>query len=262
MIILGTKIVCLFIIIYQTNKSKLMKNVKWMLSLVFALGVFSMMAQTFSPPFQGFSRKKTAFITLKNGNEVSVTVKKLKFKKGLIDELKVEPANGGKKVKINPEDIDHMYIAPSAMAKLGQALDAATDLTKLEDGDLNAGHLDDGYLYMESSNVQVKKKKTQYCMLQLMNPKFSSEIKVYNDPYAGESVSVGVGGMTMAGGLAKSYYIKKKGEDTARRIKKKEYKQDMQALFGECKDVVKKYGDSPKWDEFEQFIYDYSSMCK
>ena len=63
--------------------------------------------------------------------------------------------------------------------------------------------------------------------------------------------------MTLAGGLAKSYYIKKKGEDVARRIKKKEYKKDMEELFGDCKEVVKKYGADPKWSEFEKFIYDY-----
>jgi len=155
-----------------------------------------------------------------------------------------------------------MYLAQSAMGQMAQKLDAMDDLTKIMDGELDAGHLDDGYLYMESSNVQVKKKKTQYCMLQLMNPTFSKNIKVYNDPLAGESASVGVGGMTLAGGLAKSYYIKKAGEDVAMRIKKKEYKQDMEALFSECSEVLAKHSSSPKWDQFEQFIFDYSTMCK
>ncbi|MFT6358505.1 MAG: hypothetical protein ACJAYJ_002726 [Saprospiraceae bacterium] len=223
---------------------------------------FSLVAQTFAPPFQGFSRKKTTFITLKDGTEISVFIKNLKFKKGLIDELKVSPANGGKKVKINPEDISHMYIPPSDMAKLYQILDAATDLTKLQDNELSTEHLDDGYLYMESSQVQVKKKKVQYCMLQVMNPTFSKKIKVYNDPLSNETVSIGIGGMKLAGGLAKSYYIKKEGEAIARRIKKKEYKKDMDEVFSECSSVIKKYGADPTWSEFEDFIYDYSTECK
>ncbi len=223
---------------------------------------FSMMAQTFAPSFHGFSRKKPTFITLKNGEEITVTIKNLKFKRGLIDELKVAPVNGKKKIKINPEDIDHMYVPPSALAKVGQALEALNDVTKMRDGELNSKHLDNGYLYMESSNVQVKKKKQQYCMLQLMNPTFSSEIKIFNDPFAGETASVGVAGLTVAGGLDKSYYIKKKGEDLARKIKKKEYKNDMTELFGECPELIKKYGVNPKWSEFEMFIYDYSIMCK
>ena len=221
----------------------------------------SMTAQKFSPAFQGWSKKKPTFITMKDGQEYTVNIKKLKFKKGLIDEIKVTPVDGGKKVKIKPEDISHMYVAPSGIAKLSQAMDASTDLVKLQDGELDSGHLDDGYMYMEASEVQVKKKKTQYCMLQVMNPTFSSKIKVYNDPYAKESAGVGIGGINVAGGLAKSYYIKKAGESVARKIKKKEYKKDMETLFSECQEVVAKYKDSAKWSAFETFIYDYSTMC-
>lgn len=170
-------------------------------------------------------------------------------------------SSDGKKVKINPADIDHMYVPPSNLAKLSQAMDAATDLTKLQDGELSSEHLDDGYLYMESSNVQVKKNKTQYCMLQVMNPTFSKNIKIFNDPFAKESAGIGIGGMTVAGGLAKSYYVKKNGEELAKRIKKKEYKKDMEELFSECTAVIEKYQDKPAWSEFEQFIYDYSTMC-
>ena len=234
---------------------------KYLLTLVCVLIVFSSVAQTFSPAFQGFSRKKTTFITLKNGTEMSVVVKKLFFKKGLIDDLKVERSSDGKKVKINPEEIDHMYIPPSTLAKLNQFMDASSDITKLQDNELSSEHLDDGYLYMESSNVQVKKNKTQYCMMQVMNPTFSKKIKIYNDPFAKESASVSFAGMKVAGGLDKSYYIKKNGEDLARRIKKNEYKKDMEELFAECPAVIEKYKDDPKWVDFEQFVYEYSTKC-
>ena len=237
-----------------------MKN---LLTLILCFIAFSLSAQTFAPEYQGFSRKKATFITLKDGNEITVRIKSLKFKKGLIDELKVEKASDGKKVKLSPEDIQHMYVPPSALAKFAQKMDALHDVTKIRDGELDEGHLDDGYLYMESScNVQVKKKKTQYCMLQLMNPTFSKKIQVYNDPLAGESASIGIGNMTLAGGLAKSYYIKKTGEDLARRMKKKEYKKDMELLFPECPDVLAKYNENPNWEDFELFIYDYSTICK
>lgn len=98
-------------------------------------------------------------------------------------------------------------------------------------------------------------------MVQLMNPTFSKKIKVFNDPFSKESASIGVGGMTFAGSLDKSYYIKKDGEKIARRIKKKDYKNDIATLFSECPAVVEKYSDNPGWAEFEQFIYDYSTSC-
>jgi len=237
-----------------------MKKKYLLIFLSFMIG-FSVFAQKFSPGFEDFSRKKTTFITMADGTEHAVYIKKFKRKKGLIDEFKVESVNGGKKVKINPEHISHMYIAPSGLGKLGQKLEAALDLTRIQDGELDKAHLDEGYLYMESSEVQIKKKKTQYCMLQLMNPTFSGKIKVYNDPFAKETASIGLGSLTLAGGLDKSYYIKKKGENIARKIKKKEYKKDMTELFSECSDVLAKYADNSKWSEFETFIFDYSNMC-
>lgn len=238
-----------------------MSKFNFIIFILFFSISLSSIAQTFAPSFQGYSRKKTTYITLKNGNEMSVTIKKLFFKKGLIDELKVVQSSNGKNVKINPEDIDFMYIPPSNLAKLGQVMDAATDLTKLQDGELSSKHLDDGYLYMESSKVEIKKKKVQFCMLQVMNPTFSKKIKVYNDPFSKESASIGIAGVTVAGGLEKSYYIKKGDQEIAKRIKMKEYKKDMEELFSECPSVIQKYGDAPNWSEFEQFIYDYSTMC-
>ncbi len=234
---------------------------KYLLVALIGMLSLSLSAQKFSPAFQGWSKKKPTFITMSDGQEYTVYIKKLKFKKGLIDEIKVEGVDGGKKIKLKPENISHMYVAPSGLAKLGQAMDAATDLTKIQDGELDSGHLDDGYMYMESSEVQIKKKKTQYCMLQVMNPSFSGKIKVYNDPFAKESASIGIGSLKVAGGLAKSYYIKKQGEQVAKKIKKKEYKKDIETLFSECSEVLGKYKDSPKWSEFEAFIFDYSVMC-
>jgi len=238
-----------------------MKHKYLLASALLFLGL-TVQAQTFTPAFEGFSRKKTTYITLKNGEEISCMVKKLFFKKGLIDDLKIVKASDGKKIKINPEDIDHMYIPPSNLAKLSQKMEAASDLNRIRDNELSSEYLDDGYLYMESSKVQVKKKKVQYCMLQVMNPTFSKKIKVYNDPFARKTAGIGVGGMTLAGGLDKSYYIKKEGEEIARKIEKKDYKRNMDELFSECPQVIEKYGENPKWSEFEKFIYDYSTMCE
>lgn len=218
-------------------------------------------AQKFAPAFEGFSHQKPTYITMKDGTEKEVVVKQLFFKRGLIDQLKVVDSDGNK-VKLNPEEIDYMYIPPSDLAKFIQTVDAATNLTKLQDGELSEEHLKDGYLYMESCSVQINKNKTQYCMLQVRNPTFSKKVKVYHDPFAQETSSVNVGGFTVAGGDDKSYYIKKEGEDMARRITKKDYRKNMEELFPECPAVLEKYGAKPVWAHFEQFIYDYSTMCE
>ncbi len=45
--------------------------------------------------------------------------------------------------------------------------------------------------------------------MQLVNPRFSKVISVYSDPFAKETSSIGIGGLKLAGGIAKSYYLKK-----------------------------------------------------
>ncbi|MCF6361547.1 MAG: hypothetical protein L3J29_12400 [Cyclobacteriaceae bacterium] len=231
-----------------------------LLTLVIALIVSPSWAQSFVPGFTSFSGKKTTYITLEDGTTLEGRLKSLKFKKGLIEELKIKDLND-KKIKIDPEDIKFMYVPPSGLQKLSNRLEAVSDLKKLQDGELTTQYLDDGYMYMEKSKVRVKAKKTGSYMMQLVNPSYSGKIKIYNDPKAKEGASIGVAGMKVAGGLEKSYYMKKKGEDVAIKITKKEYKKEMAEIFAECPELLKKYGENPNWSEFEMFIYDYSIMC-
>ncbi len=231
------------------------------LTLIFALAFATSLSwsQSFVPGFASFSGKKSTYITMEDGTEIEGFIKKFSLKKGLIEEIKIKGLND-KKVKINPEKIKFIYVPPSGLAKLANRIEAASDLKKLQDGELVSQYLDDGYLFMEKSKVKVKKKTDNYIM-QLVNPSYSGKIKIYNDPRAKEGASVGVGGMKLAGGLEKSYYMKKKGEDVAVRITKKDYKKEMTEIFSECPELLKKYADDPKWSKFEMFVYDYSVMC-
>lgn len=217
-------------------------------------------AQTFAPTFRGYSGKKITSITMEDGTEMKVKLKGYKVQKGLIKEIKVRD-EADKKVRIDPAKIKHMYIPPAKLAQLAQTLDAATDLNKIQDGELDQTYLTDGYVYMEKSEVQIKKGKTDSYMMQLINPSFSGKIKVYADPNAKETAGFGVAGINVVGGLDKSYYLKKSGEDVAVRLKKKEYKKQFNEIFAECPDLIKKYGENPKWEDLEQLIYEYSVDC-
>ena len=64
-----------------------------LITMLFLLFSFSIAAQTFAPAFAGYSRKKPAYVTMKDGSEVTVLIKKLAFKKGLVDEVKLENIN-------------------------------------------------------------------------------------------------------------------------------------------------------------------------
>ena len=91
-------------------------------------------------------------------------------------------------------------------------------------------------------------------LLQLLNPSFSSKIRVYSDPFAGETASVGIGGVKLAGGDEKSYYVKKE-DKPAYKLKKKDFKADFDALFKDCSDMKM---DKVKWSEFAEYVFKYN----
>ena len=215
-------------------------------------------AQNFLPGFNGFSKKKTSYLHMEGGEIVKGNLNKLKYEKGLIEEVRIKDLND-KKVKIKPDNIEFMYLPPSGLAKLVNFSDFITDADQWNNDDLDQSLFKSGYAYFEKSEVRVKK-KTNTLMVQLVNPSFCEKIKVFQDPYAKETASIGVGPLK-AGGIAKSYYVKK-GNEVAIRLKKKNYEEEFKMFFGDCPALIEKYGAKPKWSEFAKHIYEYTKECK
>lgn len=214
-------------------------------------------AQQFVAPAYTFSHKKTSYITMEDGTEVVGVLKKVKRDKGLIEEIRIT-LNNGDKEKIDPKDIKYAYFPPSGFDKLNRMMDFMGDATKWDSEDLDNDMLGNGYAYFEKSEVKIKK-KTETLLIQLMNPHFSSRVKVYHDPYAKETASVGVGGVKLAGGLDKSYYLKL-GKATAYKVKKKDYDDEYKMIFKGCDAVLKKE-DADKWSQFEKHVATYAEEC-
>ncbi len=236
---------------------------KKLLLPVLLLGMtFTSFAQNFSVPLESFSRKKTAYLHMEDGTIFEGLLGGFKRAKGLIETVKMQN-DKGKKLKIDPLKINYMYIPPSGIAKVGAELERATNASKWEaDVNIDKELMDEGYVYFEKQTTQVKK-KTEDLMLQLLNASFSNKIKVYHDPFAKETMSAGIGGVTFVGGLDKSYYVMKVGvDDKAYKLEKKNYKEQFATLFGDCQEFMNKYKDDIKWSDLEMHIYDYSQMCK
>lgn len=221
--------------------------------MIASLGV----AQQFVAPAHAFSHKKTAYITLEDGTELTGTLKKVDRKKGLIEEIKIELSTG-KKEKINPEDIKFAYFPPSGLDKLSRRMDFMSDATQWNSNGVDQNLVTEGLAYFEKTEVKIKK-KTQTLLLQLMNPHFSSRVKVFHDPFAKETASVGVAGVKMAGGLDKSYYLKV-GDDVAYKVKKKDYDEEFKTVFAGC-DAVLNHEDASKWSQFEKLVALYAEQC-
>jgi hypothetical protein len=243
---------------FLTQKTAIM--LKKTFAMIVLLGVaFQVGAQDLLSPSFTYSHKKTSYITLKDGTEIEGTIKKIDRKKGLIEEIKIENAEG-KKEKYKPEDVAHMYLPQSGFDKFSQAMDVATDAQKWNDQKMNQELLDSGYVYFENADVYYKKKKKMELLMQLLNPTFSKQVKVFHDPMAKQSASVGIGGVTVAGGNEKSYFVKTSDDVPAYKLKKKDYKDEFKVLWKDCEELMNK--ENIRWSELSEDVLAYSKCME
>lgn len=206
-----------------------------------------------------FSSKKESYIMLRDGKEIVGFIDDIDRKKGLIEEITIKDMDK-KKIKLKPEEVKHMYIAPSGWDKMAKGLDIMNDATKWDDDkSAHAEHIKNGYVFFETTEVMIKKEKMTL-LLQLVNPGFAKGIKVYFDPLARETTSFGVGGITVAGGKAKSYYFKK-GDGVAYKMEKKNYEDEFANLYGDCADLGKEFAKEQGWGKVEKHVFFYSEKC-
>lgn len=212
-------------------------------------------AQDLLSPSFDFSFKKTSYVTLNDGSEIKGTLKGVKRKKGLIKFISIKDVNG-EKHKLMPENVKYMYLMPNRLDRIAKGINVLTDAQKWNDEKLEQDLLNQGYVYFENAAVKVKKKQMTLLM-QLLNPGFSKKVKVYHDPYADETRSLGIAGVKVAGGIAKSYYIQI-GEDAAYKLEKKVYKKEFAPLWDKCA-KVKENSPQVKWADLTKHIIDFSS---
>lgn len=213
--------------------------------------------QLLSPSFS-YSHSKTAYITLTDGTEITGTIKDIDRKKGLIDFIKIKDG-AGKKHKLKPDNVQFMYLPPSGLDKLSKATDFLYDVQKWNNDKLNQDFLSQGYVYFELADVKIKKKNHKLLM-QLLNPDFSKVVKVYHDPHAKETMSLGVGKLDLVGGDAKSYFIAK-GDNPAYKLKKKDYRKEFVPLWKDCDKVAKEF-KTKSWIDLVSHILAYSECSE
>lgn len=219
--------------------------------LVFGL---SANAQDFLSPSNTFSHEKTAYLKLVDGTEIEGTIDDIDRKKGLIKFIKIID-NDGKEHELQPEMVSHMYIPPSGFDKVQKAGNFLSDAQKWNDEKLNQDLFSKGYAYFELGEVKIKK-ETQKLLMQLLNPSFSKKIKVYYDPFAKQTAGLGVGGVNLTGGIAKSYFVRKTGGEMIK-LEKKNYEEEFNSLYEKCPSLVEKYPDG-KWRDLAEHIVEFS----
>lgn len=235
-------------------------KIKFISAAFFLFFALILSAQDFLDGSFMFSSKKESYLTLNDGKEVVGFIDNIDRKKGLIESITIKDSNKKKK-EYKPEEIKFMYIAPSGFDKIAALDKKANDLTELnKDRSMHNDYIKKGYVFFETTDVIIKKKKMTL-LLQLLNPGFANKIKVYFDPYAQETASVGVAGFKVAGGDAKSYYFKK-GDAPAFLMQKKNYDDEFENLYGDCPELKKEYAKKLGWSNVEKHVYYYSENCK
>ena len=213
----------------------------------------------FDPAYSSYSRKKPAYVTLKDGEKIEADIKDVDRKKGQINEIKfIKP--DGKKIRIMANEITDLYMAPSGLEKMSERSNFFNDATKWGKSDASK-YLSKGYTMYTNQLVSLKnKKKEAEYLMQVINPKFSQYIQVYSDPWAKETMSIGVGSLKLAGGIKKSYYIKKGGEKVLW-LTKKDFDEHFASLFMDNDKFKAKYADHKfKWSLLGVYVLDYTEF--
>jgi hypothetical protein len=231
------------------------KNIIIVLIAIFCIAI-KVNGQQFSEPTYSFSEKKTSYITKTDGTTIEVTLSDLKRKKGQVSEIKVKPIDQKKAIKVKPEEVHYMYLPASGWDKLNKFSNFLSDATKWKSNDIDNEKIKDGYSYFETTEV-LQGKKTRKFIMQVLNPDFCAKIKIYDDPFAQETASVGIAGVKLAGGDSKSYYFKK-GDGPAVLIEKKQYKKQFSTIWEDAPALIEKYGKDPVWTDLAKHIAEYT----
>jgi hypothetical protein len=230
------------------------KNYLFILLIVCSISRIN--GQSLLTPSNSFSHKKTSYVTLADGTEIKGTIEDIDRKDGLIKSVKIKDGSDIKH-KLKASQVKEMYLVPSGFDKYSKAMDLIGDASKWNDEKLNQDLLNQGYVYFVNTPVKIKKKATPMLM-QLLNPSFSKKVKIFDDPFAKRSSSLKVGGVKVAGGNAKSYFIQVGDDQAAYKVEKKSYKKEFVPLWKKCDAVIGNYSEIA-WSDLVQHAIDYSS---
>ncbi len=236
-----------------------MKHFFILLSIIISIPVFS---QGFIKGIDGddlgliFARP--CVITLVSGDEVTGKLSGAVIINGYLDKIVLKKDNG-EKLKLKPEDITRLAIKASKLAKLtmiAESMSSIKEITKTDFDEI----VNREYIIFETAMRSNNAGKLR--LMQLLNPGFDSQIKVFADPNAKETQGIGIQGIKFTGGEDKSYLFVENG-DKAILVKKRTYKKDFQELYQNCPMMLKVFeGEKIKWDDAAGHVFVYDQSCK
>ncbi len=99
-------------------------------------------------------------------------------------------------------------------------------------------------------------------LMQLLNPGFDSQIKVFANPNANETSGFSVSGVKLSGGAKRSYLFLENSKKTII-VRKSNYKKNFEELYKNCPKMLTVFsGDKIKWDDIAGHVFIYDQSCK
>lgn len=210
-------------------------------------------AQKLMPGAFDFTQGETVYITLTDGSEVEGMLSNVDQGKGLIKKVILRD-NSGKDVQYMADQIERMYIVAGEWNPAAKRYAFIGEASRWDNQNYKQNLISKGYVVFEQAVVEMGN-KNRSILMQVLNPSFSSQIKVYKNPFLTETT---VDQKQREGELT-SYYVKDGGRP-AFLLSKGNLKNNFIALFGECQSMVP-LKKNATWDQFEQYIYNYT-LCK
>ena len=231
-------------------------------ALFITLFVHNFYGQAFANKIKTFDRKKDAYIFLENGDSIIGKISDIDRWNGGVKKVYVKKDGEKNETKIDLNDIKFAYLPEGVMSNFNNFMKNAI---RIDDDNksyfIRQNLLKDGYgLFEKVEILNVKNKHT--LLLQILNPTFAYKIKVYGDPLANETASMGFGGMTLAGGDDKSYFIKIVGDETpAFLLKKRDFEDNIDKIFSNCSSLADRLKKKYSWSDFAEYILE-NEDCK
>lgn len=225
--------------------------------MLFFAGVFSMQAQQLLPGSNDFDTNRTAYITMEDGTMIVSDNFSIDRKDGIVKFISVKPEGQGMS-RYMVHQVKEMYLP---VKNSGSAVDSRRFVSNT--ASFNAPGFKnelfaDGYVYFEKSDVDMRG-KTRPMLLQLLNPGFSKQIKVYLDPWVSDE-NLLVYNKNLNGVADQMSYYVKDGNFPAFKLGENAYKDNFIALFGECDKMISKK-QIAQWSNFGRDVFEYS-VCK
>ncbi|GAB5527211.1 MAG: hypothetical protein Roseis2KO_50830 [Roseivirga sp.] len=231
-----------------------MQQLKISILLLFAL-VSKVTAQEFLTPYNTFVSDRLAYVITQEGDSISGYLRSATEASGFIRRVSILDEFGNKR-KFKAAQLQRFAIQPGAFAKIETVASNTSSLRRAIQTDFDEV-LDREWLIYDSQEIPRRNGKTG--LLQLLNPGFDKQIKVYHHPNGSKSMPISIGNVRVVGGEDRTFLVVKDNQKPEI-VRKAKYRKAFAKLFGDDTDFIRNWQRGAKFRDFAQHVAVYSKL--